>query len=67
MALPDFLLSAHALVKALKAAKDPPQDGGPTKLTMAALAMHNENTYLPNKEQIVLDYILDAWHRSSTG
>jgi len=67
MSLPDYLLSAHALVKALKAARDPPQDGGPTKLSIATTAIHEENTYLPNKEQIVLDFILDTWSRSKPG
>jgi hypothetical protein len=67
MALPDYLLSAHALVKALKASRDPPQDGGPTKLEIAIKAIHEEDTYLPNKKQIVLDFILDAWSRSKVG
>ena len=67
MTLPDYLLSAHALVKALKAPTDPPQDGGSTKLEIAIKAIHEKDTYLPNKEQIVLEFILDAWSRSKVG
>jgi len=62
--LPSHLSSAHALVKALKAAKDPPIPDGPSKLDIARLAVAASDIYLPNKHQIISEWILDAWARS---
>ena len=62
--LPSHLSSAHALVKALKAAKDPPISGGPSKLEIAQLAVNAFDLYLPNKDHIVSEWILDTWTRS---
>lgn len=60
---PDYLASAHALIKALKASVDPPAPNWPVKLVIANQALSTD-LYLPNKHQIIRDWIIDTWSRS---
>jgi hypothetical protein len=63
MALGDLgphLSSSHALVKALKSSID-----SRTKLRLAAKALSDSSLYLPHRNQILQDWILDSWLRHS--
>lgn len=51
-------LSAHEFVRALKAAADPPQPGGPTKLDIARTQWHDSSVYVPNKEEAIVEWLL---------
>ena len=57
----EYLQSGHALVRALKAPDDPPRPAWPTKIVIATEAWHCNDFYLPNKAEILRDWILDSW------
>lgn len=71
--LPHHLSSAYALVKALKSTSsvDTP---ALSKLDIATRALADQTVYLPNRYQIIQDWVVDSWldtksryvvHRSS--
>jgi hypothetical protein len=44
--------------RALKASTDPPTIGGPSKLEIAKNAWYNKSLYLPNKAEVICDWLL---------
>ncbi|KZT06756.1 uncharacterized protein LAESUDRAFT_774312 [Laetiporus sulphureus 93-53] len=50
--------SAQEFVRALKASSDPPHPGGPTKIQLAQEAWANTTLSLPNKAEVVVEWLL---------
>jgi hypothetical protein len=57
------MTSAPHLVRALKAPSDPPVAGGPLKITIAEQAWHDESFYLPNKAEVIGEFILSKFFK----
>ncbi|KZT21711.1 hypothetical protein NEOLEDRAFT_1099032 [Neolentinus lepideus HHB14362 ss-1] len=53
-----WLQSAQGFVRALKAPSDPPQVGEPLKIEIARTVWDRSDTYIPNKAQIIYEWIL---------
>lgn len=60
-------LTGSALIKALKAAQDPPVPGGPSKVDIATAAWADSALIVPRKADVIRDWILEAWSRSKAG
>ncbi|KAK4684806.1 hypothetical protein P7C73_g5358, partial [Tremellales sp. Uapishka_1] len=60
---PPYLSSAASLVKALKAASDPPQADWPTKIQIAKESWQDGTLYVPRKAEVLRDWILEMWSR----
>lgn len=60
---PEYLVSSPALIKALKAANDPPQSGWPSKIEIALQAwnLDDEKSPLFRKGEIIRDWIIESW------
>lgn len=60
----DMLTVSHnsfqTFVKALKSSSDPPGDSGPSKIELAWQAWESETFYLPNKEEVLVGWLLSA-------
>lgn len=50
--------SAQDFIRALKAPSDPPQANGPTKIAIARATWDDGTFYVPNKEEVVADWVL---------
>lgn len=50
--------SAQDFIRALKAPSDPPQANGPTKIAIARATWDDSTFYVPNKEEVVADWVL---------
>jgi hypothetical protein len=50
--------SSQDFVRALRSASDPPIAGGPLKIEIAQLAWNNVSFYVPNKAELILDWVL---------
>lgn len=55
--------SAQHFIKALKAPSDPPAAGGPLKISIAEQAWHDKAFYLPNKAEVVTEFLLSKFFR----
>ena len=61
---PEYLASALVLIKALKAPSDPPRAEWPSKLDIAQEAINSSGHYLPNKAEIIRDWIFEVWAKA---
>jgi hypothetical protein len=59
-----YLSNPSTLIKALKAPRDPPQEGWPDKADITIAAWNASDFLLPNKAEILTGHILDTWNRS---
>ncbi|KAI0963291.1 hypothetical protein AcW1_000407 [Taiwanofungus camphoratus] len=50
--------SAQEFIRALKAPSDPPHAGGPYKVELAQQAWDNASFYIPNKGEVIVDWLL---------
>ncbi|KAH9921960.1 Urb2/Npa2 family-domain-containing protein [Epithele typhae] len=50
--------NAQDFIRALKAATDPPQAGGPLKIEIARQAWDNTSMYVPNKAEAIVEWLL---------
>lgn len=50
--------NALDFIRALKAPTDPPHQPGPSKIDIAYAAWHSDSFYMPNKAEIVVEWIL---------
>lgn len=55
--------SAQHFVRALKASSDPPAPNGPLKISIAEQAWHDKSFYLPNKAEVVTEFLLSKFLR----
>jgi len=53
-----YLQSSHDFVKALKAASDPPVQGGPLKIQIAQEAWACQSFYVPSKGEVIAEWVL---------
>jgi hypothetical protein len=51
-------VDSQAFVRALKSPSDPPQSEGPPKIEIAREAWDNTSFYVPNKGEVVVDWLL---------
>lgn len=58
-----FFSSSQDFVRALKAPADPPQNGGPTKIDIALKVWNDHSFYVPNKDEIIGDWLLTKFHK----
>ncbi|OCF36013.1 hypothetical protein I316_02508 [Kwoniella heveanensis BCC8398] len=58
-----YLASASTLIKALRGAADPPQEGWPGKAEIALAAWRDTSFHVPRKEDVLRDWVLDSWTR----
>lgn len=54
----DKYATPQAIIKALKAPNDPPASGEPSKLAIAQRAWISSNIYFPNKDEVLVDWLL---------
>lgn len=59
--LPEYLLSSSSLIKALKAARDPPQSGWPSKIEIASKANESEGLFLYRKRSLLRDWVIEEF------
>lgn len=50
--------SSQSFVRALKAPSDPPHPGGQSKIELAREAWDNTSFYVPNKGEVIADWLL---------
>ncbi|KAF5337392.1 hypothetical protein D9611_003253 [Ephemerocybe angulata] len=55
--------SAQHFVRALKGPSDPPVAQGPLKISIAEQAWHDQSFYLPNKAEVIADWLLSKFFR----
>ncbi|KAH7911224.1 Urb2/Npa2 family-domain-containing protein [Hygrophoropsis aurantiaca] len=58
MSISTYSESSQSFVRALKASTDPPQTNGATKIEIARAAWDNTSFYVPNKGELITDWIL---------
>lgn len=58
------MLTGSALIKALKAPKEDPNQ---RKIDLAIEAWNNTNVLIPRKAEVLADWVLEAWTRSKPG
>ena len=58
--------SSQAFIKALKSSSDPPQQGGPLKIALAEGAWQSETFQFPNKDEVIVEWILASFSREKT-
>ncbi|KAF7339660.1 Urb2 domain-containing protein [Mycena sanguinolenta] len=51
-------MASQAVYHALKAPSDPPRSGGPSKIQIASSAWEDKSLYMPNKGEVISDWIL---------
>ncbi|KAJ7655049.1 Urb2/Npa2 family-domain-containing protein [Mycena polygramma] len=51
-------MASQAVYHALKAPSDPPRVGGPSKIQIAATAWDDKSLYMPNKGEVIAEWIL---------
>ncbi|KAJ6519597.1 Urb2/Npa2 family-domain-containing protein [Mycena sanguinolenta] len=51
-------MASQVVYHALKAPSDPPRAGGPSKIQIASTAWEDRSLYMPNKGQVISDWIL---------
>ncbi|KDR84752.1 hypothetical protein GALMADRAFT_217814 [Galerina marginata CBS 339.88] len=54
----NILHSSQGVVRALKAASDPPVVGGPSKIQIAQEAWDDPSFYVPSKAEVIADWVL---------
>jgi hypothetical protein len=52
------LKSSQDFIRALKSSSDPPLSDGPSKIQIAKDAWNDPSLYLPNKNQVITDWLL---------
>lgn len=50
--------SSQSFIRALKAPSDPPLPEGPCKIEIAQDAWDNKSFYVPNKDEVIGDWLL---------
>lgn len=50
--------SAQDFIRALKASSDPPHPGSPSKIKLAQNAWDDNGFYLPNKGEVIVEWLL---------
>jgi hypothetical protein len=60
----DPLLSSQSFVRALKAPSDPPYPDGPLKIEIARRGWDDTTLYLPNKGELIVEWVLTAFLRA---
>ncbi|KAK8850636.1 hypothetical protein IAR55_004555 [Kwoniella newhampshirensis] len=60
-----YLTSASVLIKSLRAPSDPPAQNGPSKIHIALEAWSTTNFHIPRKAEILRDWVVDTWARTS--
>lgn len=61
-----FSQSSQSFVQALKAASDPPNPGAPFKIHIARDVWDNTSFYVPNKAEVIADWILTKFAKDKT-
>ncbi|ODN82921.1 hypothetical protein L202_01169 [Cryptococcus amylolentus CBS 6039] len=61
---PEYLQSASALIKSLRASNDPPVSPGPSKAQIALEAWNAKTFDIPRKAEILRDWILETWSKA---
>lgn len=56
-------MSSQDFIRSLKAASDPPQPNGPSKLEIARAGWENSALYVPRKDEVIADWILTKLHK----
>lgn len=51
----------NALLRYLRAARDPPSTGGPSKISLATSAWRDQGSEIPHLGEILRDWILSVW------
>lgn len=51
----------NALLRFLRASRDPPLPGGPSKIALAASAWRDPASEIPHLAEILRDWLLSAW------
>ncbi|KAH7108380.1 Urb2/Npa2 family-domain-containing protein [Auriculariales sp. MPI-PUGE-AT-0066] len=59
------LTSAHAFIRALKAAADPPPPESRVKIELATEAWHTSSLYIPSKDEILVEWLLAQISKAS--
>ncbi|CAA7264694.1 unnamed protein product [Cyclocybe aegerita] len=59
--------SSQEFVRTLKSASDPPVAGGPCKLEIAQEAWNNQKFYVPNKGEIIAEWVLGKFLKEKGG
>jgi hypothetical protein len=59
--LPEYLQTSSSLIKALKAAQDPPQSGWPSKIEIARQARDCEELFLYRKESFLREWVIEEF------
>ncbi|WVQ85973.1 hypothetical protein IAT38_008141 [Cryptococcus sp. DSM 104549] len=61
---PSYLQSASALIKSLRAASDPPEQGGPSKAQIGLEAWAAKDFHVPRKAEVLRDWVLESWTKA---
>ncbi|WVO17439.1 hypothetical protein L204_105131 [Cryptococcus depauperatus] len=64
---PQYLSSASALIKALRASSDPPEDSWPSKIHIALEAYDTADFRVPRKSELLRDWVLESWTKTKFG
>ncbi|WVQ70668.1 hypothetical protein IAR50_000190 [Cryptococcus sp. DSM 104548] len=62
--VPEYLQSASALIKSLRASNDPPVSPGPSKAQIAFEAWNAKAFDIPRKAEILRDWVLESWSKA---
>ena len=62
----DEYTSAHAIIKALKGPKDPPEENGLSKIAIASRTWKDSELHFPNKDEMLVDWLLSTLSREKT-
>ncbi|KAH6917636.1 Urb2/Npa2 family-domain-containing protein [Coprinopsis sp. MPI-PUGE-AT-0042] len=57
------LQSSQNFVRTLKSPNDPPVPGGPLKIALAEQAWEDTTFRVPNKEEVIVDWLLAKWSK----
>jgi len=66
MTVPTSFASSQEFVRALKGASDPPQPGGLHKIEIARQAWDNTSFHVPNKGEVIADWIVTTFSKEKS-
>jgi len=58
--------SAQTFIRELKSPNDPPVHGGLLKIDLAEQAWNDSSFYIPNKAEVIADWILSKFSKERT-
>jgi|HubBroStandDraft_1064217.scaffolds.fasta_scaffold1106304_1 hypothetical protein len=63
----DFMQSSQSFIRVMKAPSDPPGLGHPMKIEIAMQAWSNKAFYVPNKGEVIAEWILAKLLKEKAG